>query len=304
MRSRRTILGTTIAGLALTGLATAGCSASAPGRASKSESAGSSTALRGTALSGAAQAAAPKATAGAGSTANRVTLRPSRILTADLTVEVRPASVDSTADRATSLVLGAGGDLAGDQRQRSGRDRQADLTLKVPPARYVTVLDQLARLGTETSRSAQQTDVTDEVVDVDARVAAQQASVNRIAKLLSGATKLGDVVLIEGELARRQGDLESLQARQRALDGQTSMATVTLHLRGSALKAPAPKPQTGFAGGLRNGWHAFTTALALVLTALGALLPFAVLAGLLAGVVLAVRRRRQPAAVVPPAAAG
>ena len=49
---------------------------------------------------------------------------------------------------------------------------------------------------------------------------------------------------------------------------------------GSAAAPVAPADRGGFAGGLRNGWHAFTATLGWVLAALGAVLPFLLLAGL------------------------
>ena len=73
---------------------------------------------------------------------------------------------------------------------------------------------------------------------------------------------------IEGQLAQREADLESLQAQQRALSAQTSFATITLSL--VALTAPVAKPKPadrgGFVGGLADGWHAFTKALGWGLT--------------------------------------
>ena len=87
------------------------------------------------------------------------------------------------------------------------------------------------------------------------------------------------MVSVEGELSRRTTELESLQARQRALAGQVNYATITLQLKADRAAAPAPPADRGgFAGGLRDGWHAFTAALGWVLTAVGALLPFLLLA--------------------------
>jgi len=296
----------TLAAAAVSTLALAGCSSGGGASNTSAKRASGGTATSDTQpLSAAGQPAGPKAATSMKSQNSPISLGAAKIITAELTVAVRPAVVDSTADRATGLVEAAGGQLAGDQRSRESGTRQADLVLKVPPVQYPSVLSQLAGLGTEVSRSASETDVTDQVVDVGARVAAQRASVNRVSRLMAGARNLGDVVLIEGELSKRQADLESLEARQRALDAQTSAATITLHVRSTSAAAVVtpPKPVTGFAAGLKSGWRAFTAALALLLTALGALLPFAVVAALAGGAFVAVRRRRQAAAGPPVAAA-
>ena len=90
-----------------------------------------------------------------------------------------------------------------------------------------------------------------------------QASIARVRTILSRADKIGDVVAVEGELSRRDAELESLQARQRALAGQVNYATITLQLQAGRAAAAAPAADRGgFAGGLAAGWHAFTAAVA------------------------------------------
>ncbi len=232
-----------------------------------------------------------------GSTAS-ITLKPALIRTAELTVVVD--DVPGQAAAADAAARAAGGVIAGDDRSGSGAGAHATLVLEVPPDRMDAVLDQLGRLGDEQSRSSSTKDVTEDVADVDARVASMQASIARVRAILSRAEKIGDVVSVEGELSRRTTELESLQARQRALAGQVDFATITLQLRASQA-APAPAPDRGgFAGGLRDGWHAFAATLGWVFTALGAALPFLLLAAPVA-VAWMLRRRRLSAAPSAPA---
>ncbi len=55
---------------------------------------------------------------------------------------------------------------------------------------------------------------------------ARATAIVRLRTLYAGASKVADVITIESELATRESDLESLEAQQRALAAQTSMATV------------------------------------------------------------------------------
>ena len=57
-----------------------------------------------------------------------------------------------------------------------------------------------------------------------------RASLARVRVLMDKAATIADVVALEGELSRRQADLESLQAQQRVLADQTAQATVTVRL--------------------------------------------------------------------------
>jgi hypothetical protein len=258
---------------------------------------------------GAAQdSAATDGSAGApdsGSTVPAATELPRALIrTAEMTVRV--GDVSAAARSAQEYARAAGGTTAGDNRSGTGEDARADLVLKVAPGRLDGTLDRFGALGEELRRSSATQDVTEDVADIDVRVRSMQASIARVRAILSRAERIGDVVSVEGELSRRTTELESLQARQRALAGQVSLATVTLHLVAKDVPDAAPPAERGgFLGGLEDGWDAFSSAVGWVLTALGAVLPFLlVLVPLgLAARWYATRRRTAPATPAPSAPA-
>jgi hypothetical protein len=110
---------------------------------------------------------------------------------------------------------------------------------------------------------------------------------------MSRATTIGDVVALEAELSRRQGDLEALEARQRTLADQSAQATVTVRLVDEGAPVVADTG-TGFVAGLRAGWGAFTVAAVAGLTVLGALVPFLAVGGAVALLAWWLVRRRRP----------
>jgi len=238
--------------------------------------------------------------AGSGAAADRygtssLRLEPALVRTATLDVEVD--DVAARAGEAAAQARSAGGMVAGDDRSGTGDRARATLELKVPPDRMDALLDRLGQLGTERQRTSSTEDVTEEVADVGSRVATMQASIARVRAILARADRIGDVVAVEGELSRRITELESLQARQRVLAGRTGYATVTLQLYAKAGAAAAPPAdRAGFAGGLQDGWSAFTAVVGWLLTGLGAVLPFLLV---LLPLALAARwalRRTRPAA--------
>lgn len=214
------------------------------------------------------------------------------IRTAELQVEVE--DVRRAADRAAQIARDAGGRLAGEDRSGSGDDVSASLQLRVPPGAFDDAVRGLAALGTERGRRVSSEDVTDAVVDLEARLTTQRASVARVTALLAEATNLGEVVQIEGELTRRTADLESLEARLASLEAQVELSTITVSLfhEGSEPDEPAV---LGFSDGLRNGWAAVTTVARLLAVTAGALLPLLPLV-LLAGVFVVRARRSRPVA--------
>jgi hypothetical protein len=220
----------------------------------------------------------------------------SRALVFTGTVTVRVSDVGRMAADASSLATAAGGFVGGDERT-SDKDRsQARLTLRVPSARYSSVVDAVAKLGHEEGRQLSTEDVTDQVTDVDARIGTGQASVDRVRDLLAKAQNIGEIVSLESELSRREADLESLKSRKRKLDDLTTLSTITAVLLGpQAAIQPQAKRETGFVAGLKAGWHSFAASMAVLLTVLGALLPWLVAVVVPVGVALWWLRRTRRA---------
>ncbi|MFJ9109977.1 DUF4349 domain-containing protein [Streptomyces sp. NPDC102283] len=222
------------------------------------------------------------------------------IRTATLSVEVK--SVPKAAAAARGAAEGAGGIVATEETERLDDTYEiSHLVLRVPQDRFQEVLRELSGSGKLLSRASNAKDVTDQVVDVDSRIATQRASVERVRELMDRAEKISDVVALEGELSSRQSDLESLLAQQSSLKDRTSLATITLDLTPpDAPDDDGREEGTGFLDALGGGWDAFVTMLRWIAVAFGAAFPFLLTAALaLVGWrVLRARRaaRRAPAA--------
>lgn len=226
-----------------------------------------------------------------------------RAIIYDGTITIRVTDVNATATQAQALAISAGGYVGGDNREIDAGRSSATLILRVPAVRFDATVSALGQLGREQSRQVSTQDVTEQVVDVQSRLKTQQASVDRIRALLAEAKSLGEIVSVEGELNRREADLESLQAQMRSLTDLTALSTITVTLLGPDAAVPVkPEKSTGFTGGLKSGWHAFLESLSALFTIIGAILPFAVVIGgpILLFIWLTRRRRaRNPVAGIP-----
>jgi hypothetical protein len=226
------------------------------------------------------------------------------IYTANLTVDVRSAM--GAAARAASYVAGAGGYTAAEQAQAGGSRQRArvSLTLKVPVPGYQAALGVLGRLGHQTGLRQQSTDVTQQVADVGSRVTSEQAEIVQLRGLLSRTGSVTDLLQVQQQLSNDESQLESLLAQQRALNHETTYATISVLLRGPAPRLAAVRrpARHGFGTGLVAGWHGLAHATGWLLTAVGAVLPFAVVLAVLGALGYAGRhrlarltRRRRPA---------
>lgn len=249
--------------------------------------------------------AAPEAASGAGSGGNADSGGMARQESARQNVPaqerhvVRTAALRVRVDDIFAASAGArgvaerfGGFVASEQTDTE----EATLALKVATDRLDEALTALDDLGDVAHREQQAEDVTEQVVDIEVRIANQRASVERVRALLAEAKTVNEIMQIEEELTKRQAELESLEKRAATLAGQTELATVDVTF--SSRGAPVVDERSGFLAGLESGWNAFVTTATVMLTVLGALLPFLLALGLpvLAVLMLARRRQRQVAA--------
>ena len=154
-------------------------------------------------------------------------------------------------------------------------------------------------------------DITDRVVDVEARIASARTLEQRLLAIATERTSTVESLLaVERELARVRGDLEQLEGRRRQWADQVALSTLTLHL---TTRAPvtSSRAEPGFgartAGTLRDSLvelREFGAGLLILLVALAPWAAFAVPAAFGVRALLRRRRARLPAArtVVTPAA--
>lgn len=164
------------------------------------------------------------------------------------------------------------------------------VTLSVPADSLDTALDQLTRVGTVLQRTLSSQDVTAQYIDTDSRLQTMRASLARVRALMVQAKDIGQVVALEGELSQREADLESLESQLGALKNSVERSSLTIWL---STPENTPVTHTGFVAGLRSGWDAFTASLSGLLTAIGAVLPFAAVSALVAAALWRLLRRRR-----------
>lgn len=243
--------------------------------------------------SGARRAAPVEQAADTGPDADPAT-GPAIIQTGTLTVES-----DDVAGARFDLdkLLDTYGGSVADERTTAGDEGQVRLSrveLRVPSEEFDAAMTGIGGLGTVTESTRKAQDVTGEVIDTEARIRAQEQSLQRVEVLFSQAEDLRDIVAIEAQLSRRQAELDSLKGRLAYLQDQTTLSTITVYLEQADDEAAPPRPEDddlAFVGGLKDGWQALGRLGAGVAVVAGALLPFALVLALL-GVPAVVAGRR------------
>jgi hypothetical protein len=218
-------------------------------------------------------------------------IAPDRIIisTANMTIQV--VNVDKALEAVRALATASGsqisqlnvavGDgsvggpvpLADGSVNSNSQSSSAQVTLRIPAEKLASVEAQAAKLGKVLSQSAAENDVTQQHVDLAARLKNLQAEEVRLRGFLDKATKVSDMLEIERELSRVRGEIEAMQAQIAYLDQQAAMATLTL-----ALSAPGALVQPaggtwGFSTAVTTGVQAAAALLRTLIVAIIALSP-------------------------------
>lgn len=223
------------------------------------------------------------------------------------TMTITVSNPSEAADKAAGLAESANGRVESrseDAGSGSSRARTA-IVLRVPAAKLDGVLRDLKELGKVKSADTKSDDVTGQRVDMDARIAALQTSVDRLLVIMRDSKDTEALIQAETELSKRQADLDSLRAQRNQLGEQVAYSSVTVtFLAEEPGLPPTPPKYQGFFGQIERGWDGLVAAGNNVLLLFGLLLPwlgaFTVLGAIGYGVRRAVLQHRSETAQLAP----
>src|SRR3989441_9861891 len=147
------------------------------------------------------------------------------ILTAN--ISMRSKDPWATSDRAQAIASGLGGDVLGLNQSGKGDNRSATLTMRVPATRFNDALRQLRELDGEvvTSNVSGQ-DVTDQFVDLQARLAAKQVEEQRYLALLARAGTVDEILKVDAALGVVRTQVEQLTGQINSIKSRTEFSTI------------------------------------------------------------------------------
>ena len=146
----------------------------------------------------------------------------------NLSLEVTNA--DDALERVTAIVEKAGGYISASSRSGEGENLYLSATLRFPAAKFNSVMASLRNEGKVLYEDIGSYEVTMQVLDLEARLKNLRASESAFLKLLDRAETVADVVAVQSELSRIQGEIESFAAQLSGLQDQVEMASINVSL--------------------------------------------------------------------------
>jgi hypothetical protein len=187
-----------------------------------------------------AQSAARPASGGAGNAApaadqaQQTLPSVDRMIIRTVTMTIAVNNVQEAFRQVETLASEQQGYLSGSQIRQDGDRLTATMTLRVPAdnATFQATLERLRGIAERVvDEQSQAQDVTEEYVDLDARLRTLKASEESLLALLGKAQKVEDILQIQRELTNVRSQVEQIQGRKQVLERRADLATITLTIR-------------------------------------------------------------------------
>ena len=156
------------------------------------------------------------------------------IRNADLQLEAN--SPEETQQKITVIAESKGGFVI-ESTQRSNDSEvtvrnDVTMTLRVPAEKFGEALDEIRKSGNRVIvETVKGQDVTEEFVDIEARLKAKRALEEQFIEIMKRTTSVSDALNVQRELATVRGEIEQIEGRKRFLENQTSLSTIKIRIQ-------------------------------------------------------------------------
>lgn len=153
------------------------------------------------------------------------------IYTAEINLVVE--SLDETSSAIDELVETHEGYIANFHEDRPrGELRAADWVVRVPVKNFEDLLKSVADLGVPESRNVDTEDVTEQFVDLEARLKVRRQLEQELLELLEERDgQLKDLIAVKEELTNVREEIERIEGVLRHLTNRVELTTITIHAR-------------------------------------------------------------------------
>jgi len=208
-----------------------------------------------------------------------------------LSLEVARGGVQEASEEAIRIVERNQGYVASStMSQGSGSKNKISgfyMTAKIPRENLSKTIQEISALGKLVKRDLSTQDVTQEYVDLEARIRNKEVQEQRLLKILSQAKTVGEILQVENELSRVRSDIESMKARKEVLKRSSDYSSLSLAIAEEGTAGPKlPSPW-------QDIWRAFAEAWRKLFIFLATVAPAAITIGVAVFAVTRMIRREK-----------
>lgn len=211
------------------------------------------------------------------------------ISTANLRMEVD--SVRTALNEITNLTQDSGGFISSSSIYETGGRYNGRLTVRVPQKNFYSTIELFETAGKVRSKEISGQDVTEEYIDLEARLGNLEKQEKRLQEILEMAVTVQEVLEVENELERVRGEIERLTGRLNYLNQGIVMSTITVSM---AEPAPIGGDGWGITDALRQSVNGFINTVLAIIVFVGYAIPLLVFITSVILIALVVKRKILP----------
>ena len=158
------------------------------------------------------------------------------VRTAEIALVVK--DVAATLDRVADLAAGLGGYVVSSKQWKEEERLVGIITIRVPAEDFAGAMETLRGLAADvTHEETLAKDVTEEYVDLSAKLRNLEATEEQLLRLMEKAEKVEDILNIQRELSRTRGEIEQTKGRMQYLERTSATSLIRVQLNQAELEA-------------------------------------------------------------------
>jgi len=178
------------------------------------------------------------------------------IFTANLGLKVD--DVDSAMNEIRNITENLGGFVSGVSTSKRDGGKIGVITIRVPQAEFYNAILAIEKLGEVESKDVKGEDVTEQYIDLKARLSNLQRQEQRLLEILDLAKTVEEVLRVESELNNVRSEIERLTGQIQYLETRVDLATITVSLSEAEAKPWIDIPQVDWGASIKAGlWGVF-----------------------------------------------
>ncbi len=163
-----------------------------------------------------------------------------------------------------------------------------DLIIRVPADKFYVILSDIETKGEVKSKKVSGQDVTEEYIDLQARLDNAKVTEQRLLEILKKAETVDDILKIEGELNGVRERIEQLSGRITYLENSVDLATININIHEPM---PTIKRSSWFTDSLKQALESLVNSFSRIIVLFGVLIPYIVLLTIGYGIYKIIKRR-------------
>ena len=155
--------------------------------------------------------------------------RPDLLIIRTGSIAIQVADIDAALAEAGTAISSIGGYESGSRRSGRGDEAHAEVIYRFPASSWEPALVALRDIGEEViDEQSETTDVSAEVVDIEARIRNLQVTEAAFQSIMDRAAAIDDVLDVQARLTAVRSEIEQLASKAAHLREQAAMSTLTV----------------------------------------------------------------------------